>query len=233
MYFSPDGRYALVIAERLQRVDYRDRNTMGLRYSVSMPQCAGVNHADFTADGRYMLLSCEFGAAMIVLDVPRERVVRTIKLPGGASPQDVKLSPDGRVFYVADLTYGGVRMIDASTFRVFGFVRTGAGAHGLYPSRDARVLYVSNRSAGTISVVNFARRRVVATWPIGGSPDMGGVSASGDTLWLSGRYDSAVYAIDTRTGRRRASVPVGAGPHGLCVWPQPGRYSLGHTGILR
>jgi hypothetical protein len=26
---------------------------------------------------------------------------------------------------------------------------------------------------------------------------------------------------------------VGSGPHGLCVWPQPGRYSLGHTGILR
>jgi hypothetical protein len=74
---------------------------------------------------------------------------------------------------------------------------------------------------------------VVSTWRIGGSPDMGGVSPSGATLWLSGRYDAVVYAIDTRNGKLRARIAVGEGPHGLCVWPQPGRYSLGHTGILR
>jgi DNA-binding beta-propeller fold protein YncE len=96
-------------------------------------------------------------------------------------------------------------------------------------------MYVSNRSAGTISVVSFASRQVVATWPIPppASPDMGGVSADGSILWLSGRYNAEVYAIDTRTGRLRARIPVGDGPHGLCVWPQPGRYSLGHTGIMR
>ena len=52
-------------------------------------------------------------------------------------------------------------------------------------------------------------------------------------LWLTGRYDAEVYAISTRTGRLLARIPVGRGPHGLCVWPQPGRHSLGHTGILR
>ncbi len=96
-------------------------------------------------------------------------------------------------------------------------------------------MYVSNREAGTISVVSFATRRIIATWqlPMPASPDMGGVSADGSTLWLSGRYNAVVYAIDTRTGHLRAKIPVGNGPHGLCVWPQPGRYSLGHTGILR
>jgi DNA-binding beta-propeller fold protein YncE len=149
-------------------------------------------------------------------------------------PQDVKLSPDGRRFYVADMAYGGVWMIATATLRLIGFLPTGAGAHGLYPSRDARRLYISNRSAGTVSVLSFATRRIIATWRIpGGTPDMGGVSADGSTLWLSGRYRSEVYAIDTRTGKLRARIRVGAGPHGLCVWPQPGRYSLGHTGILR
>jgi DNA-binding beta-propeller fold protein YncE len=171
---------------------------------------------------------------MVVVDVRRERVVRTLVLPRrGGMPQDVKLSPDGRVFYVADMAAGGLWKIDAARFKVQGFLPTGRGTHGLYPSRDARFLYVSNRGAGTVSVVSFRTRRVVATWHIGGSPDMGGVSADGRTLWLSGRYDSVVYAIDTRSGRLRARIPVGAGPHGLCVWPQPGRYSLGHTGVLR
>jgi YVTN family beta-propeller protein len=233
MYFTADGRYAVVMAERLRRIDFRDASTMRIHHSLSVPQCPGVNHADYTADGRYMLVSCEFGAAMIVVDVPHERVVRTIPLRSGASPQDVKLAPDGSVFYVADLTYGGLWEIDASSLRLIRFLRTGAGAHGLYPSRDASVLYVSNRSAGTISVVSFATRRVVATWNIGGSPDMGGVSASGRLLWLSGRYDATVYVINTITGKLVHRIPVGTGPHGLCVYPQPGRYSLGHTGIMR
>ena len=235
MYFTPDGRYAVVMAEQLRRMDFRDARTMKLRHSLSVPQCAGVNHADYTATGRLMLVSCEYAARMIVVDVRRERVVRTLRLPPRASPQDVKLSPSGRIFYVADLTYGGVWLIDAHSFRRVGFVRTGSGAHGLYPSRAARFLYVSNRTAGTVSVISFVHRRVVRTWriPGGASPDMGGVSANGRVLWLSGRYSAAVYAINTRTGKLIRQVSVGLGPHGVCVWPQPGRYSLGHTGVMR
>ena len=234
MYFSPDGRNALVMAEQLRRIDFHDAHSMRVRDELRVPQCAGLNHADFTADGRLMLVSCEFGAAMIVVDVPHKRLLHTLPLPAGASPQDVKLSPDGKVFYVADLTYGGVWVFGARSFRRLGFIATGPGAHGLYPSRDAKMLYVSNRSVGTISVLNFRTRRVQATWQIpGGSPDMGGVSASGNTLWLSGRYDASLYAIDTRTGKLIKRIPVGYGPHGVCVYPQPGRYSLGHTGIFR
>ncbi len=235
LYFSPNGTEAIVMAERLRRIDFRDAHTMALRHSLAVPMCAGVNHADFTRDGRYMLATCEFGSALVVVDLSTEKIVRRIVLPAGSSPQDVKLAPDGRVFYVADLTHGGVFTVTPRHWRVTGLIPTGAGAHGLYPSRDSQRLYISNRGAGSVSVLDFHRRRVTATWhlPGGGSPDMGGVSADGRVLWLSGRYDGVVYAIDTQTGHLLRSVKVGAGPHGLCVWPQPGRYSLGHTGILR
>ena len=235
MYFTPDGRYAIVVAERLHRLDFRDAHSFKLHHSLSVP-CLGVDHMDFTADDRYLLASCEFSGQMVVVDVAQERVVRTIDLPGGRSdmPQDVKLSPDGRTFYVADMHANGLWEINARTFRVTRFLATGVGAHGLYPSRNAKLLYVSNRMEGSISVVSFRTRKVVAKWRIpGGSPDMGGVSADGKVLWLSGRYNAEVYAISTRNGRLLARIPVGQGPHGLCVWPQPGRYSLGHTGILR
>jgi YVTN family beta-propeller protein len=61
---------------------------------------------------------------------------------------------------------------------------------------------------------------------------MGGVSIDGSKLWLAGRYDNEVYAIDTSNGDV-TKIPVGREPHGLAVWPQPGRYSLGHTSNLR
>jgi DNA-binding beta-propeller fold protein YncE len=162
-------------------------------------------------------------------------MVKTIELRAGAMPQDVKLSPDGRTFYVADMASNGVWLLDARKMTKLRFQETGRGAHGLYPSRDSRRLFVSNRDEGSISVISFRTRRPLAKWriPGGGSPDMGGVSADGRILWLSGRYHAEVYAISTRTGRLLHRIKVGNGPHGMAVWPQPGRYSIGHTGILR
>jgi YVTN family beta-propeller protein len=235
MYFTPDGRYAIVVAERLHRLDFRSPHTFALHHSLTVP-CSGVDHMDFAAGGRYLIASCEFSGQLVKVDLRRERVVGVLDLPGGGDmPQDVRISSDGKVFYVADLSAGGVWKVDGNRLKVIGFIPTGAGAHGLYPSRDGRYLYVSNRGEGSVSVISFRTEKVVRKWriPGGGSPDMGGVSADGSVLWLSGRYNSAVYAISTRTGRLIARIPVGAGPHGLCVWPQPGRFSLGHTDNMR
>jgi DNA-binding beta-propeller fold protein YncE len=235
LYFTADGRRAIVVAEARRQLDFRLPHTMALRHSLKVPMCPGVDHMDFTADGRRALVSCEFGARMIEVDLRRERVRKTIDLRAGAMPQDVKLSPDGRTFYVADMAAGGVWLIGARRFRKIRFQPTGAGAHGLYPSRDSKTLYVSNRDEGSISRISFRTRKPYGKWriPGGGSPDMGGVSANGRVLWLSGRYTSEVYAISTRTGKLLHRIDVGAGPHGMAVWPQPGRYSIGHTGILR
>ncbi|HJQ42107.1 MAG TPA: hypothetical protein VJ831_03395 [Jatrophihabitantaceae bacterium] len=237
LYFTPDGRFAIVVAERLARLDFRDPHTFEVVTSLPVA-CTGIDHMDFAADGSYLIASCEFSGEMVKVSLTAPdspKVVGAIRLDGPAKPQDVKLSPDGTVFYVADMNSNGVWEIDGGSFSVIGFLPTGMGAHGLYVSRDSKDMYVSNRDEGSVSVVDLVTRSVRVKWQIpgGGSPDMGGVSADGTTLWLSGRSNSEVYAIDTTTGELRARIPVGAGPHGLCVYPQPGRYSLGHTGVFR
>ncbi len=234
LYFTPDGEYAIVVAERFHRLDFRDPNTMDLKYSLPVP-CDGVNHLDFSADGRYLIASCEFDGKLLKVDVISRTVLATFQFGEHSMPQDVCLSPDGRIFYVADMGLNGVHQISGTRFSEIGFQPTGKGAHGLYVSRDSRFLYISNRGEGSVSVLDFAKRKVVKKWriPHGGSPDMGGVSADGNVLWLAGRYHSEVYAIDTNSGKLIARIAVGKGPHGLCVYPQPGRYSLGHTGIFR
>jgi len=234
LYFTPDGKFAVVMAERMKRIDWRDPHTMALEKSTDV-KCSGVNHADFSADGRYFIVSCEFDGQLLKIDTTTAQVIGRLSLGHNAAPQDVKTSPDGKVFYVADMNSNGVWMIDGDSFKNIGFIPTGKGAHGEYVSRDSKYLYVTNRDEGSISLIDLATRKVATKWvlPGGGSPDMGNVSADGKELWLSGRYNGVVYDISTVDGRLIKTIKVGAGPHGLCVFPIPGRYSLGHTGVTR
>ncbi|MGW2783950.1 YncE family protein [Streptomyces populi] len=235
LYFTPNGKYAIVMASLDRELVFRDAHTMKTVRTEPVT-CYGVNHADFSPDGRYFIVSCEFSGELLKVDTERMKVIGQQKLPfHGAMPQDVKISPDGKRFYVADMMADGVWILDGDKFTQPVLLHTGKGAHGLYVSRDSREMYISNRGEGTISIFDFTQNRLTKKWhlPDGGSPDMGGVSADGKVLWLSGRYNSEVYAIDTRTGHQLARIPVGSGPHGLAVYPQPGRYSLGHTGIFR
>ncbi len=233
MYYTPNGRYAIVIEEANQVLAFRNPRTFALEKALRV-DCPGLDHGDFSADGSFAVFSCEFSARMVKVDLATMTVAGYLDIPGSA-PQDVKLDPTGRIFYTADMNRGGVYEISAAHFRVIGFIATGRDAHGLYVSRDGKDLYVSDRGAGAVSVIDLTTRRVVATWhiPGGGSPDMGNVSPDGKVLWLSGRYNDCVYAISTVTGKLLAEIPVPDEPHGLAVWPQPGRYSLGHTGIMR
>lgn len=244
MYFTPDGSATIIVAEARKRLDFRDPHTMALKYSIDTPNCAGINHADFSVDGRYAVFSCEYAGGLAKIDLVDKKVAGYLKLSKGGMPQDVRISPDGKLFYIADMKAEGVFLVDSEKFAEIGHLKTGLGAHGLYPSRDGSQLYVANRGVarvygpprgkGSVSIINFATRKVTTTWPIpgGGSPDMGNLSIDGKTLWLSGRYDDTVYVIDTQTAAVK-SIPVKKEPHGLTVWPQPGRYSLGHTGNLR
>jgi YVTN family beta-propeller protein len=238
LYFTPDGSKAVVIMERNSQVDFRDPNTWQSIKRVDIPPeqrdedgDSGVNHAEFTADGKTMIASCEFSGWLVRFDLETMEITGAVQI--GGKPVDVKLSPDGSVVYVANETENGVHVVDWNAMQEVQFIPTGEGTHGLYPSRDGTLLYASNRIGGSVSVIDFATRAVVDTWAFGGSPDMGGVSTDGSQLWLSGRYHSEVYVIDTTTGELLHRIPVQSGPHGLALFPQPGRYSMGHTGNYR
>lgn len=230
LYFTPGGDKAIVVAERFQRLDFYNAEDWSFIKSVGIPW-AGVDHADFSADGRYFFASCEFSGQLVKVDTEAMAVVGRTNV--GSLPIDVKMSPDGTVLYVANQGRHGVSLVDPESMTEIGFVRTGTGAHGLNVSRDTATLFVSNRMEGTISVIDFATRAVRMTWRVGGSPDMLQVSPDGAQLWASNRFHASVSVIDTTTGRLIATIPTGAGAHGVSFFPQPGRYSVGHNGVYR
>ena len=230
LYFTTDGRKAIVVAEPLNRLDFYDPKTWQLIQSVPIA-ASGVDHLDLSADGRYLLVSSEFDGQVVKVDTDRTAVIRALQI--GGKPIDVKLAPDGAVFYVANQGRHGVSVVDPIAMKEISFLPTGQGTHGFAISRDTHFLYASNRLEGSISVIAFATRSMVAKWSIGGSPDMLQVSPDGTQLWASGRFNGEVYVVDTRTGQLLHRISTGDGPHGLAFFPQPGRYSIGHNGVYR
>lgn len=238
LYFTPDGKSAIVMAEADRQVVYRDPQTMKIQHTTKVP-CNGVNHADWTADLKNFVVTCEFSGKLLWMDTGSGKVVKQALLPEhdnmSPMPQDVKLSPDGKTFYIADMASNGVWVMPSAEFGSFTFIKTGLGAHGLYVTRDSKNLLITNRNEGTISVLRFADKKLIAKWviPGGGSPDMGNLSTDGKQFWVSGRYDNEIYVFDIVRGKLIKKIKVGSEPHGLTYWPQPGNYSLGHTGIMR
>jgi DNA-binding beta-propeller fold protein YncE len=232
LYFTPDGTKAIDVVERLMRIEFRDPHTWQLLRSVPIPW-PGADHLDFSADGKYLLISTEYSGVVAKVDTVNMRLVGYANV--GGLPIDVKISPDGRVFFVTNQGLDGVSVVDPDAMRVIQFIPTGHGAHGLQVSRDARYLYVSNRLEGSISVISFATRQVVAKWriPGGGSPDMLQLNPDGTQLWASGRYNATVYVFSTVTGQLIARIPVGAEDHGLTYFPNVGLHSIGHNGVYR
>jgi len=238
LYFTPNGKYAIVMAETDKEMVFRDPHTMAIKKTVPV-QCDGLNHADWTKDGNFFVATCEFSGQLILVNTASMEVVKYAKLPTiydkTPMPQDVKISPDGSTFYIADMMSNGIWTMPADNFGKFGFIKTGSGAHGLYVTRDSKNLLITNRGEGSVSVLRFSDNKLVAKWKIpgGGSPDMGGVSADGKQFWVSGRYHNEVYVFDIQHGKFLQKIKVGKEPHGLSIYPQPGRYSLGHTGVFR
>lgn len=238
LYFTPNGKYAVVMAESDKQIVFRDPHTMAIKKVLKVP-CAGVNHADWTADGNQFVATCEFTGKLILVDTAKMKLLKVTTLKKQTDmnpmPQDIKISPDGKTFYIADMASHGVWIMPANNFGHLTFMHTGKGAHGLYVTRDAKTLLITNREEGSISVMRFSDNKLIAKWKIpgGGSPDMGNISADGKFFWVSGRYDDEVYVFNIEKGAFVTRIKVGQEPHGLTIWPQPGRYSLGHTGIMR
>jgi YVTN family beta-propeller protein len=235
LYFTPDGKMAIVVAERHKRLDFRDPQTWKLIKSVHV-EWAGVDHLAFSRDGSYLVASCEWSGRIVKVDLKKLELVANMAL--GKNPIDVLRPPRQNLMFIADQGVNGVFVIDPDAWKQVEFIPAGHGTHGLLLSHDETKIYASNRLEGSISVIDIATRKVIDKWKTGGTPDMGQLSPDGTQLWISSRYplagrsNSDVRVIDTRTGKVLATIPTDRESHGLTYFPSSrGTRSLGHNGV--
>ena len=146
MYFTPDGRSAILVAESKRRLEFRDPHTMALQTYIVTPECAGINHADFSLDGSYAIFTCEYNDKLAKIDLVHHKLEAMLQLSPKHIPQDIRVAPDGSAYYVADMLGDGLIVIDGDKFVETGFIpHRRRHARALSQPRRQEALHLQSR----------------------------------------------------------------------------------------
>lgn len=209
--FSPDRRWLVVAANRLDHVDVY---TADLKLAKRLPLAKVPSHIAYSADGGMAFVTLQESDEVAAIDLSRLEVAWKHKV--GRQPAGIWTTPDGRHLLVGIMGRDYVEVIDWRARKTVGTIKTGLGAHAFAPLGDRRHVFVSNRAANTVSLVDMDTLSVVRSFPTPSGPDCMEVSRDGRELWITARWARLVAVVDIPSGKVIKTIPVGRSPHG--VW---------------
>ena len=134
------------------------------------------------------------------------------KLPVGAHPAHVVVTPDGKMAYISNSADNTISVIDAEHLKNLTTINVGKFPHGLRVSPDGKEVYIANMKGGSVSVVDTASNKEVAQIPLGKMPAQVGFSPDGKLVFVSLSGEDAVAVIDTATRKVVKKINVGTVP---------------------
>jgi YVTN family beta-propeller protein len=172
--------------------------------------------ADRTAMYAFVTLAGEDAVAAV--DLHRELILGRIGT--GRYPHGLRISPDGREIYVANVKDGSVSVLDPAGLRELERVPVGEEPIQVGFARDG--VYVSLRGENRVAVIDPALRRVVAKIPVGRGPVQVYPTPDGRYVYAANQGtdaspDHTVSVITTADRRVAATVRTGEGAHGVVV----------------
>jgi len=211
--FSPDDRWFVTAALRLDRVDVYawDGRDKQLARQIRLPKAP--SHLWFSADSRFAYVTLQDSDQIAAVDVPAQQVAWT--LPVGRQPAGIVVTPDERHLLVGIMGEDYVEAIDLRARRTVARIRTGKGAHNFRGLGDGRHLLVTNRVANTVSTVDMQAMKVVDQFALPGGPDCMELTADRRQLWVTSRFARQVTVVDMTTRQIARTIPVGRSPHGI------------------
>ncbi len=211
--FSPDRRWFVTAAIRLDRVDVYAFDGKDKQLARRIPLPKMPSHLWFAADSRHAFVTLQGSDEIAAVDVVDQRLLW--KMPVGKQPAGIILSPDEQHLFVGIMGEDYVQVIDWRERRTVAKIRTGAGAHNFRGMGDGRRLLVSNRVVGSVSTIDMAGLKLLDSVKVGGGPDCMDLGADGRTLWVTSRWAKSVAIVDLEDRKLVRTIPVGRSPHGI------------------
>ena len=211
--FSPDGKWFVTAAYRLDHVDIYSASDFKLVKRIFIESLP--SHLAFDKDSKTVFVTIQQTGRLIAIDLETHTMKWNVAV--GADPAGVVMLPDDRRLLVA-LTGGvGLVVVDPQDGRSIGHLNTGRGAHNFWPQGDGRHYFLTNRLDGTISRIDTREMRVTDQIRVPGGPDCIDITPDGKELWVTQRFLRRVAVVDLATMKMVASIPVGKSPHGVFI----------------
>lgn len=174
------------------------------RVTIEHHRPAGVC---FTRDPRRVLVTCEVGPALLLIDLEEARVVGAVEL-GQVGPGRILLDREGRRAFVANSGSGSVSVVDLGRRHVLATIETGGGARGLalHPAQDQ--LWVTNYETNSISVVSTSSLEEVFEFPVGACPVGLTFTLDGARALCVNQQESSLSVFDTAQRRLLGEVKL-------------------------
>ena len=206
--FSPNGRWLVVTGLARNQVDVYDAASMQL--AKRFPIASMPSHVCFSPDSSVAYVTLQGTNKVGAFDLGRQSVLWVAE--SGAAPAGV-IFHNGKLL-TANMGTDNFVVMDPVDGRVERRVRTGRGAHQIFPSPDGSVLWVNNRVDGTTVAVDPVTLTPGRSFKLGGGPDCIEFAADG-RMWITLRFAKTVAVLDPRSGATERFA-VGRSPHG--VW---------------
>jgi YVTN family beta-propeller protein len=211
--FSPDRRWFVANALRLDRVDIYEASGDDLRPVRRVPLARTPSHMAFSSDSAFVFVTLQESDEIAAIRLADQSVQWKIKV--GRQPAGIWMTPDEKHLLVGIMGEDYVEVIDWRQQKSVRRIVTGKGAHNFRPLGDGRHVFVGNRVAGTVSVVDQATLEKKADIAVPHGPDCMEVSADRRWLWITQRWGKSVAVVDIEARRIVHSIPVGRSPHGI------------------
>lgn len=215
--FSPNGKWFVTVAYRLDHVDIFHSD--GFRLAGRIFIDGLPSHMAFDAESQTVFVTLQQSGRLAAFDL----ATQTLKwnVPIGNTPAGVVMLPDNKRLLVALTGEDGIVVVDPKDGNISGKLQTGKGAHNFWPRGDGRHWFLSNRVEGTVSIVDTQDLKVAGTIKVQGGPDCMDITADGKELWVTQRFLRRVAVVDLDQLKVVASIPVGKSPHGVYMLKSP------------
>ena len=211
--FSPDNRWFVVAALRLDRVDVYRHEGGELKLAARIDAPKAPSHLWFSADSRFVFVTLQQSDEVAAIDLATQSIAW--KLPTGKQPAGIVVTPDDRYLMVGVMGEDYVQVIDWRARQTVRRIVTGKGAHNFRGLGDGRHLFVSNRVDNTVSLIDMSTLQVIGSIPVPGGPDCLEVTADRRQLWVTLRWARQVAVVDIGQRRVVRTIAVGRSPHGI------------------
>jgi YVTN family beta-propeller protein len=212
--FSPDRKWFVTAALRLNRVDIYRYDGQNFAIAKRIPIAETPSHLNFSPDGRLVFVTLQDSGELAAIDLATQAIAW--RMPVGQAPAGIWMIPGGTTLLVGMTGEDDVAVVDWSKRQVVKRIPTGRGAHNFRSLDDGVHVAVSNRVANTISLIDY--RTLTKSADITGllpGPDDMELTADHKYLWVTFRFARHVGVIDMATRQLVDTIAVGRSPHGI------------------